>query len=90
MLNQKILKVIDKEILSSRSSHGKIPNDYFHCLALITEEIGEVSRAILELNRAKRNHGPISGLKQNLRDELTQVAALTFLLLQRIDDEGKN
>jgi NTP pyrophosphatase (non-canonical NTP hydrolase) len=42
------------------------------CLAVLTEEVGEVARAVLNINRLTSDRGDVTAL----REELVQVAAV--------------
>jgi NTP pyrophosphatase (non-canonical NTP hydrolase) len=55
-------------------------------LAILTEEVGEVAETWLEFQRRAWQGG--SRWKQNLRDELVQVAAVAVRWIEALDEEA--
>ena len=58
-------------------------------LRALTEEIGEVARAIDLLENAEATSKILSA-KEHLRDELTQVAAVAIAWLEALEEELKS
>lgn len=57
----------------------------FHCLTVLTEEVGEVARAVLEAEKlANDSHG------KELRKELIQVATVCLAWVEGLDQETQS
>lgn len=75
---------IRKEMNQATKEHGMLTRDPVRASTILSEECGEVSRASLTMTR------PGGGTKENreqLRREITQVAALAALWLLNMENE---
>ena len=80
-----ILELITKEIERARFLHGPLTSDHFRALAILSEEHGEVAKAILE---CRRKHWSKEA-RDLLLAELIQLASVTLLMILNLRDEGK-
>ncbi len=86
---QKFAK-IDRELTRAEHKHPNFPTDLFHQLAIMQEEAGEVTKAVLQYNYE-------NGSIDHIREELIQTAAMCVRMLQNLpsgmkqsDGEKKN
>lgn len=73
-------KEIDAELTRAERKHPDFPRDMFQQLAIMQEEAGEVTKAILHYHFEK-------GSLQEVRDELIQTAAMCIRMLQNLPKE---
>lgn len=74
----------------AKSIHGDLPSDPIKVIALMTEELGEVSKSVLAADRCRRR-GDDDGRRVNLADaylELLQLANLAALALVQWNPEA--
>lgn len=68
---------IDAELTKAKSKHPDYPSDMFHQLAIMQEEAGEVTMAVLHLHYEK-------GTIEDVRKELIQTAAMCMRMLENL------
>ena len=68
--------VVD-ELKRAKQKHPDYPGDMFEQLAIMTEEAGEVAKAVLQY---KREGGDL----QDVKDELVQTAAMCIRMLENL------
>ena len=74
---EKIYNVIDTELLRAEKKHPEWPLDMFKQLAIIQEEIGEVTMAVLHYHDE-------SGSLDDIKKELIQTAAMCLRMLKNL------
>lgn len=74
-----IYSEIEKEVTRSFKKHGKMPINVFEQFAIVQEELGEVSKAILDY---KYNNADF----EDIKTELIQTAAMCVKMLQKINN----
>lgn len=70
-----ILKLIESELERAEKKHPDFPLDKFRQLAIMQEEAGEVTKAVL-------HHYYENGPLQDIKDELVQTAAMCVRMLK--------
>ncbi len=70
---------IEKELVRAKRKHPNYPKDIFVQLAIMQEEAGEVTRAVLHY---KYENGSID----NVREELIQTAAMCVRMLENLPE----
>lgn len=70
--------VIDAELNKAKQKHPDFPNDPFKQLAIMQEEAGEVTKAVLHFHYE-------GGKLDDIRKELIQTAAMCMRMLEKID-----
>jgi NTP pyrophosphatase (non-canonical NTP hydrolase) len=75
------------EIVMARAVHGSFPKDMVRSFVLLSEEVGEVARAVAEVTRLPRHNELRPTHRQNLRTELVQCAAVISMWVANIDLE---
>ena len=85
-----VVQAISEEIANSLQSHGDLSTEdnHFRALAILIEEVGEVSRALLELRR-QRSIGKLltpdeQALKKHVIDELVQLVSVSLQLIHNL------
>lgn len=68
---------IDAELKKAKGKHPNYPTDMFHQLAIMQEEAGEVTMAVLHLHYEK-------GTVEDVRKELVQTAAMCMRMLENL------
>ena len=68
---------IDSELKRAEKKHPIFPKDMFQQLAIMQEEAGEVTKAVLHYHYEK-------GTLQHVREELIQTAAMCMRMLQNL------
>lgn len=68
---------IDAELSKSKAKHPDYPTDIFHQLAIMKEEAGEVTMAVLHLHYEKVDI-------EDVRKELIQTAAMCMRMLENL------
>ena len=71
-------KPIDKELKKAEEKHPNYPIDMFKQLAIMQEEAGEVTKAVLHY---KYENGTI----EDVKDELKQTAAMCIRMLDNLE-----
>jgi len=69
--------VIDAELRRAEIKHPNFPSDMFQQLAIMQEEAGEVTKAVLHFQYEK-------GSLQDIKDELIQTAAMCMRMLKNL------
>lgn len=82
MLNSELERLqkyneVDTELKRAKKKHPNYPKDMFRQLAILTEESGEVSKAVLHYHY---ENGSIDDVKQ----ELIQTAAMCMRMLENL------
>lgn len=68
---------IDAELIKAKKKHPDYPDDIFEQLAIMSEEAGEVAKAVLHYKRE-------GGSLQDVKDELIQTAAMCMRMLEHL------
>lgn len=85
-IDELALHLIRLETRRARSIHRPFPGyDSMRCLALMTEEVGEVAEALLVLSRQHKE-----GKQVDLVSEITQVGAIAVMWLTYLMGENKS
>lgn len=71
---------IDAELARAEQKHPDFPKDMFQQLAIMQEEAGEVTKAVLHYHFEK-------GSLEAVREELIQTAAMCIRMLQNLPKE---
>ena len=71
---------IDAELMKAKAKHPAWPPDLFEQVAIMNEEAGEVTKAVLHYKRE-------GGSLQNVKDELVQTAAMCMRMLEALTNE---
>ena len=71
--------LIREELKRANDLHGDFPDDIFKCLAILQEEVGEVTKAVLDFNF---KNVPL----EDIRKELIQSGAMVIKFLKKLDD----
>ena len=69
--------IIDAELVRAEKKHPDFPKDIFHQLAIMQEEAGEVTQAVLHYHYEK-------GTIEHVMEELVQTAAMCMRMLQNL------
>lgn len=70
-------KIIEAELNRAMKKHPNYPKDMFKQLAIMQEEAGEVTKAVLHYHFEKGNI-------EHIREELIQTAAMCMRMLQNL------
>jgi len=68
---------IDAELKRAEKKHPNFPKDMFQQLAIMQEEAGEVTKAVLHYHYE-------NGTLEHVREELIQTAAMCMRMLQNL------
>jgi NTP pyrophosphatase (non-canonical NTP hydrolase) len=68
---------IDRELKRAENKHPNFPDDMFQQLAIIQEEVGEVTKAVLHYHYE-------NGSIDHIKEELIQSAAMCMRMLQNL------
>ena len=68
---------IEKELQRAMKKHPQYPSDIFRQLAIMQEEAGEVTMAVLHLEYER-------GTIEHVREELIQTAAMCVRMLENL------
>ena len=71
---------INKELLSAMSKYPTWPTDPLHALAVLGEEFGELTKAMLQMT-----YEPHKTSMDEIRSEAIQTAAMAIRLAQSLD-----
>ena len=77
------------EIHRATAVHGKFPVDNVRAHLLLSEEVGEVARAVAEVTRLPRLGEKRPSHLNNLREELVQVVAVCSMWITNLDLERR-
>lgn len=69
---------IDKELMRAEKKHPLWPKDLFQQLAIMQEEAGEVTKAVLDYHFS-------SDTLQHIKEELIQTAAMCMRMIKNIE-----
>ena len=69
---------IDRELIRAEKLHPKYPSDMFRQVAILNEEAGEVTKAVLHYHYE-------GGSLDDVRDELIQTGAMVMRMLKNLD-----
>lgn len=72
---------IDKELKRAEKKHPDFPEDMFRQVAIINEEAGEVTKAVLHYHYE-------GGSLKDLKEELIQTAAMCMRMLGAFENES--
>src|SRR6266852_5945931 len=75
------------EVRRAKLAHGPFPKDMIRSYVLLSEEIGEVARAVAETTRLPRLNARRPTHLQNLRKELVQCVAVISMWVANLDAE---
>lgn len=80
-LSSELLKAVEDELVSAKQAWPEWPDHPLHAVAILTEEVGELTQAMLQMiyESKKSNHDKI-------RKEALQVAAMAFRILEGLPD----
>lgn len=78
-LTPRLLSAIEEEMAKAKNKHGPLTVDAFRANAVLVEEVGEVSKALLMLKR--------DGTPYEVIAELLQVIATAVFMIQNLDGE---
>lgn len=86
-----LVAAVMREIARSRTLYGPLTNDHFRAFTIMTEEVGEVGRALLEARRNEvGGHGSeAKRSKGQAIQELVQVMAMAAEMIRNLDDAGE-
>ncbi len=79
-----LLEDLDVELSKQTQKHGLMPSDPFHCAVILTEECGEVARAVHDAHYDAR-YAKASRL-DNLREELLQTAVFALRWYEKLKE----
>jgi NTP pyrophosphatase (non-canonical NTP hydrolase) len=79
-----VLDDIANEVVSATSKFPTWPDDPFHALAVIGEEFGELSKAIVQSTYEPEKCVAI----EDVREEAIQLAAMAVRFLMSLDSEA--
>ena len=77
-----LLEDLDVELSKQTQKHGLMPSDPFHCACILTEECGEVARAVHDAHYDAR-YAKASRL-DNLCEELLQTAVFALRWYEKL------
>jgi NTP pyrophosphatase (non-canonical NTP hydrolase) len=69
---------IDEELKRAEKKHPNFPKDMFQQLAIMQEEAGEVTKAVLQYHFE-------GGDKEDIKSELIQTAAMCMRMLKALE-----
>ena len=73
--------VIDRELVKAEKKHPDYPEDMFRQVAIMNEEAGEVTKAVLHYHYE-------DGSIEDVRTELRQTAAMCMRMLKHLPKGG--
>lgn len=76
-------KGVDKALSLAKVKHPNYPRDMYEQVAIITEELGEVSKAVLEYHNEKEKNIKF----EDIKNELEQTAAMCIRMLEFLEFE---
>lgn len=72
---------IEAELQRAKKKHPDFPTDMFRQLAIMNEEAGEVTKAVLHYHYE-------GGSKKDIEEELMQTAAMCMRMLEQLHEEN--
>lgn len=69
---------IDSELIRAKKKHPNFPNDMFQQLAIMQEEAGEVTKAVLHFHHE-------GGTIDHVEEELIQTAAMCMRMIEALE-----
>lgn len=78
---------VELEMARATAAHGPLTRQPLRALAILSEEHGEVAKAVLEMTRPG---GSTAASVENLKSELAQVASVALLWLADLEEGGNN
>jgi len=72
--------IIDRELKRAEFKHPDFPEDMFRQLAIMQEEAGEVTKAVLHYHYE-------GGTFEHIQEELVQTAAMCMRMLQNLQQK---
>ncbi len=85
MKKDKAIKQILKELESAMGKFPTWPTDPFHALAILSEEVGELNQAVLQLTYEPDKVVTRKLGEQAVREEAIQTAAMALRVLISLD-----
>ena len=73
--------IIDTELKKAERKHPNYPKDMYQQLAIMQEEAGEVTRAVLHYHNE-------NGSLEDIKKELIQTAAMCVRMLQNLPQQN--
>jgi NTP pyrophosphatase (non-canonical NTP hydrolase) len=80
-------KEVVQEIKRAKLRHGPFPRDMIRSYVLLSEEVGEVARAVAETTRLPRLNARRPTHLNDLREELVQCVAVISMWVANLDVE---
>jgi len=71
-------KLIEEELEHAQKKHPNFPKDMFQQLAIMQEEAGEVTKAVLHFHYE-------NGTIEHVKEELIQTAAMCVRMLENLE-----
>lgn len=84
-----LLEDVNREMGRAVTNHGPFPRNQDRAMVILSEEFGEVARAVAEVGRLPRLGEKRPSHLNNLRSELVQVMATCGMWIDNLDSEGK-
>ena len=73
----KEIQLINNELQKAKAKHPDWPKNMFEQVTIISEEAGEIAKAVLHFKRE-------DGTLQDVKDELAQTAAMCIRMLEHL------
>lgn len=83
----RIIEFIEDAITDAHVGHGPLTKDVVRAALILAEECGEVADAALALTRPSCSPVLVQVRRQELMDELAQVAATSILMMANLIEE---
>ena len=77
---EKFSEAVEKKYQEAIKKHPHYPSDIFHQLSILTEEAGEVAKAVNDYYEKDNQN------TNNLKEELLQTAAMCFRMYNNIKE----
>lgn len=77
-MHQKAFEAVEIEMVRAESQHGPLTTNLDRAFVILSEEHGEVAKAVLELNRGLTNKGHVQA-------ELIQLASVALLIYENLN-----
>lgn len=84
-MNEEVIVRVEAARIQAMHKHGKLTTNYVRAVLILTEEVGEVAKAALEMTR--RDHGDEWWHREQVMDELAQVAQTAMAMMVNILEE---
>jgi NTP pyrophosphatase (non-canonical NTP hydrolase) len=79
-VSERWLRAVAKELVKAEAKHPEWPTDPLHAIAIIGEEFGELTQAVLQVT-----YEPGKSLITDVQREAAQTAAMALRFLQSMD-----